>query len=100
MPVSLMSRVLQTVVLLLIMAGALAVSAQEAKAPSLPAPAPFTEVESLRIQNLNLKTALVQRAIEDLNKDKAVLKADIEKARPGYAWDPETGQFSIKATPK
>lgn len=49
-------------------------------------PAPFTEVESLRVQNVNLQVALLRREISDL-------KADLERARPGWVWNPDDGSW-------
>lgn len=61
-------------------------------------PAPLTEVESLRIQNANLTRAILQRELDDFQKQIGALKADLERARPGYVWDAESGKFA--AVPK
>lgn len=63
-------------------------------------PPPLTEVESLRVQNVNLERVLVQRALDDWQKKVLALKADLEKARPGWQWNPETGQWSETPKPK
>lgn len=71
-----------------------------AQAPvSAPQPAPLTEVEALRVQNVNLERVIVQRALDDWQKKVAALKADLEKTRPGWLWNPDTGQWT-KAEPK
>lgn len=58
-----------------------------------PAPAPFTEIEQLRVQNVNLERAIVQRAVTDWEAKRALLKADLERARPGWTWDPDSGAW-------
>lgn len=65
-----------------------------------PAPAPYTEIESLKIQNVNLEGAIVQRAVEDWRKKVASLKAELEKARPGFVWNPEDGSWSAAGEKK
>ncbi len=62
-------------------------------------PAPFSEVEALRVQVVNLEGAILQRKVDDWEAKRAKLKADLEAARPGWRWNPETGQFT-KAEPK
>jgi hypothetical protein len=57
-------------------------------------PAPFTDIENLRLENTRLEGVIVQRAVKDWEAKVAALKADIEKARPGFTWDAQTGQFS------
>jgi hypothetical protein len=64
----------------------------------LDGPPPLTEVEQLRIQNVNLERVIVQRAVDDWQKKQAQLKADLEKARPGWLWDPETGAWKKAET--
>jgi hypothetical protein len=59
-------------------------------------PAPFTEIEALKVQNLNLERIIVQRALDDWRAKQAALKAEIEKVRPGWDWNPETGAWSAK----
>lgn len=60
------------------------------------APAPFTEVETLRVQNANLEGQLVQRAVADWQAKVAKLKADLESTRPGWSWAPESGAWTAK----
>lgn len=60
------------------------------------APAPFTEIEALRIQNANLEGELLKRQIADWQAKVQALKADIEKARAGFEWNPETGALTKK----
>lgn len=61
-----------------------------------PQPAPLTEIEALKVQNLNLERIIVQRALDDWRAKQAALKAEIEKPRPGFDWNPETGAWSAK----
>jgi hypothetical protein len=61
-------------------------------------PAPYTEIERLRIENVGLERVIVQRALDDWRAKVAVVKADLERARPGWTWNPETGEWT--ATPK
>lgn len=61
-----------------------------------PTPAPLTELEALRVQNVNLERVIVQRALDDWQKKVQALKADLEKARPGWTWNPETGEWTAK----
>ena len=69
-------------------------------APKAAAPAPFTEIEALRIQNVNLEGVIVQRALQDWQAKVAALKADLEKTRKGWEWTPETGQWTAIKDPK
>jgi len=62
--------------------------------PPRPAqPAPYTEVEALKIQNVQLEGTIVQRAVEDWRKKVAALKAELESKRVGWKWLPETGEW-------
>ena len=61
-------------------------------------PAPFTEVELLRIENTRLEGVLLQRQLDDWQAKKAKLKADVERTRDGWLWDPDSGAFTKKAT--
>lgn len=61
-----------------------------------PTPTPYTEVETLRIENIALEGALIQRQLTDWQAKRAKLKADIEAARPGLTWDVDTGKFAPK----
>lgn len=67
-----------------------------AQPPSVPVQ-PYSDVEALRIQNANLEGAIVRRAVEDWQAKVAKLKADLEQARPGFTWNPESGAWT-KAT--
>lgn len=84
-----MRRLLLLVVLLTV-----SVTAQEK-----PGPAPYTEVEALRIENANLERAIVQRAVTDWQAKVAKLKADLEAKRPGFSWNPETGEWAAVKPP-
>ena len=64
------------------------------------APAAFTEVEALRVQNLNLERVILERQVKDWQAKQAALKADIERRRPGWLWDPETGKFTTQERPQ
>lgn len=64
------------------------------------APPPLTEVEALRVQNVNLERVIVQRALDDWQKKVLALKADLEKTRVGWSWNPETGQWTATPAPK
>lgn len=79
---------MRTVLLALLVLLAVPVVAQDAS------PAPFTEIEALRVQNLNLRGALLQRELADYQRDLAALKVQIEEKRPGWTWDAETGKFT------
>lgn len=61
-------------------------------------PAPLTEIEALRVENLQLQRVIVQNALNDWQTKVRVLKADLERARPGCIWNPETGQWSQDST--
>lgn len=78
-----MKHLLLLIVLLL----AVPVVAQDA------GPTPFTEIEALRVQNVNLKAAILRREIADL-------KADLERARPGWLWNPDDGAWTKAPTAK
>lgn len=58
------------------------------------APAPLTQVESLRMENVRLEGAIIQREIADWTAKRAALKADLEKDRLGWIFDLETGKFA------
>lgn len=62
-------------------------SAQDAK------PAPLTEVESLRVQNITLKRAVLERQLQDYNAEVTKLKADLEAPRPGWLWNADSGKW-------
>ena len=65
------------------------------------APAPLSELESLRVQNVNLERVIVQRALDDWQKKVAALKADLERARGDkWDWNPDTGAWTAKPKPK
>ena len=57
------------------------------------APAALTQVESLRIENVRLEGAIIQREIADWTAKRTALKADLEKDRLGWIFDLETGKF-------
>ena len=60
-------------------------------------PPPLTDVEALRVQNVNLERVIVQRALDDWQKKVLALKADLETARQNkWDWNPETGQWTAK----
>ena len=62
-------------------------------------PEAFTEVESLRIQNVNLEGALLDRQMVEWRAKVTKLKVDIEAKRPHWIWNPETGTFTKRAKP-
>lgn len=68
------------------------VSAQGSK------PATLTEIEALKVENLNLQRVILERQIADWQGKQAHVKAEIEQARPGWTWNPETGDFQPKDT--
>lgn len=80
-------------IVVLLTAGA-AFAAQDAK------PAPYTEVEALRIENVRLEGQIVQRAIADWQAKVKALKADLERVRPGFTFNPETGEWAAATPPK
>jgi hypothetical protein len=82
---------------------------------------PLSELEALKIENLNLKGQItdllktnsdLQAAVgrcqaalgpmqlsqnrDALHAERDKLKAAMEAARPGYTWDPQTGVFTPK----
>jgi hypothetical protein len=65
--------------------------------------APFTELEQAKLQAVAFEGAAIdadQRTL-DLRKQVwqgkiAKLKADLERERPGFAWDPESGAWKEK----
>lgn len=58
------------------------------------APAPLTEVESLRMENVRLEGAIIQREIADWTAKRTALKSDLEKDRLGWIFDLETWKFA------
>ena len=84
-------RVKELLVLALLACSAL-VGAQPAQ------PAPYTAIEAVKVQSLQRLAVIVQRSIEDYKAEAARLKAELEAARPGWTFNPETGQWS--ETPK
>ncbi len=67
-------------------------------APSAPSAAPLSEVEGLRVQNLNLERVILERQLADWKVKLDKLRADLESARPGWSWNPDTGAFAQKPT--
>jgi hypothetical protein len=65
-----------------------------------PKPAPLTEIETLRVQNVALEGQIVQRALNDWQAKVAKLKADLEAPRAGWVWSPDTGAWTPKETKK
>jgi hypothetical protein len=63
-----------------------------------PTAPPLTEVEALKVQNLNLERVILERQVADWTAKQAKLKSDIESARPGWVWNAETGKFTAKET--
>lgn len=63
-------------------------------------PAPFTEMESLRIENVRLEGVILQRQLTDWQTKRDKLAHDIESARPGFTWNPDTGVFTKRDLPK
>lgn len=78
----------------LLLACVASLSAQE----SAPQPAPFTDVEALRVENVRLEGVVLQMQITGWQAKRDRLKAELEQSRPGWSWNPETGQWT--ATPK
>jgi hypothetical protein len=78
----------RALLVLVLLACAGLVSAQSAQ------PAPYTEIEALRVENVRLEGQLIQRAIQDYQAKVTRLKADLEKGRTGFIWNPETGGWS------
>ena len=66
------------------------------QAPSAPQPEPYSQVEKLRVENMQLERVIVQRALDDWQKKALALKADLERARPGFAWNPDTDTWTPK----
>lgn len=81
-----MRHTITRAILLALLLIAVPVTAQDAK------PAPLTEIESLRVQNVNLKVAILRDEI-------AHLKADLEHSRPGWIWNPDTGEWAAVKPP-
>jgi|GEM_PF-7083667 len=65
-------------------------------APALPA-AQISDVEQLRIENIQLKINLLRQQFTDLNTQYTAVIQQIEREHPGYAWDPATN--SLRAVP-
>jgi len=68
-----------------------------ASAATAPAPR-LTEVETLQIQNIQLRYQLLQEQEEQLKNQYAALAAQIAKENPGYVLDPRTNTL-VKTTP-
>lgn len=80
---------------LLAFALAVTVTAQEK-----PAPAPLTELEAAKVQIVNLERVIVQRAVDDWRAKQAALKAELESKRPGWVWNPDTGEWAAVKPPE
>lgn len=55
---------------------------------------PLTEIEVLRVQNVALERVVVQHALTDWQHKVQALKADLERVRPGFTWNPDTGEWT------
>jgi hypothetical protein len=66
--------------------------------PSPKSPEPYSAVEKLRVENMQLERVIVQRALDDWQKKALALKADLERARPGFIWNPDADTWT--AIPK
>lgn len=64
-----------------------------AQAPAVPVQ-PYSEIEQLKIANVNLEGAIVQRAVQDWQAKVTRLKADLERVRPGWTWQPDSGAWA------
>lgn len=62
-------------------------------ADTVSTPAPLTEIEALRVENLQLQRVIVQNALNDWQAKVRVLKADLERPRPDWEWEPDTGTW-------
>lgn len=90
--------------ILVIMAIVLAVSVVGFAEPEL------TDLQKLRIERINLLNRNIELEKENAGLriqlqalkvaiDRAQLQDDIEKANPGFVWDPATGAFTAKELP-
>jgi hypothetical protein len=59
-------------------------------------PAPLTEVETLRIENLRLEGVIIQHELAQWQAKRATLTKDLEASRPGWVYNQETGTFTEK----
>jgi hypothetical protein len=75
------------VIALLVGAALLAAQAPKAPAPAPAAPA-LTEVESLKLENINLKFDALSRQMTELRQEYAALAAQLAAEHPGYALAP------------
>lgn len=75
----------------------LGIGSVRAQSPAVPVQ-PYSEIEQLKIQNVNLEGAIVQRAVQDWQAKVAALKADLESRRPGWTFEPASGTWA--AVPK
>jgi hypothetical protein len=76
-------------------------SAQESK------PIPYTEIESLRLQNVSLEGQAIEEAKRTVAERETrwrehalMLKKDLEAARPGWTFSLETGQWAAPVAKK
>jgi Spy/CpxP family protein refolding chaperone len=75
-------------------------SAQTATSAPKPTPPPaLTQVETLQIQNIQLRYQLLQEQEQQLRSQYAALAAQIAKENPGYVLDPKTNQLVKAQTP-
>lgn len=58
-----------------------------------PQPTAYTEIERLRIENVQLERVVVQHALDAWRAKVATLKTDLEATRPGWTWQPDTGAW-------
>lgn len=63
-----------------------------------PKPEPYSQVEALRIENLKLERVIVDRAVSDWRTKALTLKADLERARPGFQWNPDDDSWTPATT--
>lgn len=63
------------------------------------APSPtLTELERTKLENIQLKEAMLRQQFAELEQQKTALIAEAEKAHPGFAVDPNT--YTLVAKPK
>lgn len=82
---------------LLLAAISLAVMLQ---APPSAALVPYTRLESVLIDNLRWEGKAAQRAVDDWRMHVAAVKAELEAARPGWVWNADTGEWTVKPKEK
>lgn len=87
------------IIALCILAGPLVLAQRPPVTPPTPSPS-FSEEELTLIENVQLRTALVNQQVHDLQEKTLAMKAKIEKNHPGYTLQETPQGFQLAKTPE